>query len=390
MKQVCLCLVAWLCGQAALQAQFYIDPGAKVSFAGSALVTIRDINFENDGALTTGTSTLFCTGKSNQVIISGGATLYNLHFEKPSGREIALGDDMRVTHEIAWVIPGTRLVLGKFNLYMEPNAFLTNYGDDAYVVTNNTGHMAKEDLDGNGFFFPLSAGDGAYNPVHVVESGAPDRIGVRCLAEALNGGYDGSAIGDNAVAAAWDVTESMPGGSKLTLMVQWGAGDELPDFDRNNCGLAQYDPTSGWIPDAANLAPAGGNDPFTRNHGPLAPGLYMVADEGFASFSSHPAMAMRNSNPVGPNTSPTAVLLYPNPSSGALFLEIGQLPASTENITVRVFDSKGVRILNQQLAANSAHVFRLDTSISDLQAGFYVIRVESPQGLLFRSSFIRL
>lgn len=387
MKKTLLCLAVWFCGQSALRAQFYIEPGAEVTFAGSALVTIRNINFENNGALSTGTSTLFCTGKSNQVITSGGAALYNLHFEKPSGRVVALADDMRVVHEIAWAVPGTRLVLGKFNLYMEPNAFLTNFGSDAYVVTNNTGYIVKEELGENGFFFPLSAGDGAYNPIHIVESGTPDHIGTRCLAEVLDEGYGGAPIEQNAVAAAWDVAESVAGGAKLTLRVQWGAADELPDFDRNNCGLAQYNPTNGWVLDAANLAPAGGNDPFTRSHGPLTPGLYTVADEGFAPFSRPHTIVMRNSNP---GAYPTRFLLYPNPSSEAIFFEIGQLPATTENITVQVFDSKGVQVLKQQLETNSRNVFRLDSVISDLQAGFYVIQVESPQGLQFRNSFIRL
>ncbi|MBK7937370.1 MAG: T9SS type A sorting domain-containing protein [Lewinellaceae bacterium] len=204
----------------------------------------------------------------------------------------------------------------------------------------------KEELGENGFLFPLSAGDGAYNPIHVVESGTPDHIGTRCLAEALDEGYGGSPIEQNAVAAAWDVAESLAGGAKLTLQVQWGAADELPGFDRNNCGLAQYDPTNGWVLDAWNLAPAGGDDPFTRNHGPLTPACIRLPMKALHRFHVPIAIVMRHSNS---DTYPTRFLLYPNPSSEALFFEIGQLPATTETITVQVFDSKGVQVLKQQL-----------------------------------------
>ncbi len=390
MKKIRLCLLVWLCCQASLRAQFYISPGAQVAFEGFALVTVNNLDFHNNGALSTGTSILYCSGPSHQTIESGGATLYHLYLDKPSGREVRLGDEMRVAHKIAWMVPGARLVLGKFNLFLGPDATLTDYGNDAYVVTNNIGYLVKEDLDENTFLFPVSAGDGAYNPMNVNELGAPDHIGVRCLAEALDAGFDGSPLHQDAVAAAWDVVEAVPGQSKLTLQVSWTGADELPGFDRDNCGFAQYDPSNGWMLDAGSLEAAGGTDPYFRSQSPLAPGLYMIADKDFTQFADPSPVAMRNAPRESAEPGAISFSLYPNPASEAVFLEIASLPAATESITVRIFDAGGRQVLKQQMKTDTGQVFRLDVSVADLPAGFYRVQVESPQGLPGRGSFFRL
>jgi hypothetical protein len=213
----------------------------------------------------------------------------------------------------------------------------------------------------------------------------PDHIGVRCLPEALTNGYTGAPIEKDAVAASWDVTESVAGGAKLTLTVQWNTTDELPHFDRSGCGLARYYPTDGWTLDAANLAPAGGNDPFYRGQTPLEPGLYMVADEGWANN----LRAAKRGEADSIQAPQTQASLYPNPSSGLVFIKTRDLLAIGDIVNIEVSNLGGKTVFRRTTSVTGENTVQLHPPPT-LSPGCYLVRVSRENRSLFTGYFIRI
>lgn len=383
--------IAWLFYLTTLQAQFYIQSDSKVIFADSVLVTLRNIDFENHGALSTGNSTLLCTGKSNQVITSGGAALFNFYLEKPSGFEVSLGDDMRIENEIKWRVPGARLRIYKSNLYLAPESLLTDYGADSYIMTDNNGYVVRETLDAAGFLFPVGADDVSYNPIQVLERGTPDHIGVRCLPASLENGFDGQPIGTDVIATAWDIVESEKGESDLLLTGQWTSGDELVDFDRNNCTYARFDFSNGWwVLDPSSLGPAGGNDPFTRSRKGVPPGLYTIGDgEMPAFFDAFRQHTWQGSERTANQSATAGFTIYPNPCQSYLQLKVDGLIDKDDTIAVTLLDISGNVVDKQTAIVNAGSVIHIRMP-ENAMPGYYTVHITNFRDIRYIGRVIRI
>ena len=98
-----------------------------------------------------------------------------------------------------------------------------------------------------------------------------------------------------------------------------------------------------------------------------APGAYTVGiDENI--------LVIKNERPF----------LYPNPASDNFNLRFDENP--NRDIQLSIFSSSGALVKQQQLAA-FGNEYRVD--IQDLKAGVYFIKLESTEGLVFSSKFVK-
>jgi hypothetical protein len=78
----------------------------------------------------------------------------------------------------------------------------------------------------------------------------------------------------------------------------------------------------------------------------------------------------------------TTVSLYPNPASNNLNVDLSLNKAG--KVTVHVVDIMGREVYSQQFGNKSVGKNLLTADISQLQAGVYVIAIETPTGVITR------
>jgi hypothetical protein len=105
---------------------------------------------------------------------------------------------------------------------------------------------------------------------------------------------------------------------------------------------------------------------------------------GYGNFVYMPPTFSKN-NQIG--TTPSAeFLLYPNPASGNVYLEMQN---SDIFVSYKVYDSKGLQVISRNFdfkSATNSEVCKID--ISGLNNGLYVIIVETPDNSLFKKFII--
>ncbi len=268
-----------LCGLLCLtlQAQLLNDGATIIVQDGATLYVEGNIINQNAGSITNdGTievtgdftnnataahnadSKVIFSGDSDSHVTSNGADFAEVVLNKDAGLQVILADDARVTEDIDFMGDDNLLTLGTHTLAMSNTATITGADDNEYVNTNSTGVLTKEGM--STFTFPV--GNGSYTPMTMTEAGASDDKSVRVLANPLVDGDTGAAITEDAVDAAWVVTESTAGGSDLTVTPGWSATDHLTGLDINDLGVARYD-GAGYDLTIANLGAASGSDPYT-------------------------------------------------------------------------------------------------------------------------------
>gem|GEM_PF-3719541 len=152
--------------------------------------------------------------------------------------------------------------------------------------SNFTAGVTAPGLGNAAHFFPVGNSVTTYNPVTITEAGTADDLTVRVLADALTDGGTGNALTENAVAAAWEITEVTPGGSDLTVEAGWTtASDQLSNFDPANSAVLMHDGTeyvtNGITFDAATVngvQSMNGNSGFVGFTGTR---IFIVGDDSF-------------------------------------------------------------------------------------------------------------
>jgi hypothetical protein len=142
-----------------------------------------------------------------------------------------------------------------------------------YIVTNDMGSLVIGNIGVSGrtgaILFPVGT-MANYNPISLTNTGTADEYKSRVIFGAFpiysGNVQSGSALTSNAVAANWIVTETVNGGSVLSVTLQWNASQELSGFTRGSSYVARYMAT-GWNNFAAGAAV--GTDPYTRTIGGL-------------------------------------------------------------------------------------------------------------------------
>ena len=234
-------------------AQFFIESGATVTVQGDLTSNVDIL----------GTGKILLKGTGNQNVNMNNFTIPNLEMDNVSNATLTsslkVGTDLLFTNG--------RILLGSNDLTMAAAATITSPGSSKFVVTNGTGKLVKTALGASAFTYPVGNTTLTYNPVIISNSGTADNIAVRSLANAYSTGLTGSSFTKEVVDASWDISESVAGGSNLSLTATWSGTDELPGFNRNKAGISYYITAPagnvGWDLLNSQTAVASGSNPYS-------------------------------------------------------------------------------------------------------------------------------
>ena len=235
------------------QATFTIQAGATVTVQGD-VTSNADIQ---------GTGKIILKGSSNQNVNMGGFTIPSL--EVDNAANITLTGNARISGDLLFT--NGKVLLGANNLTLNNAATVTGATSAKYVVTNGAGKLVKTALAATAFNYPVGNSGSSYTPVSVANTGTADDIAVRAFTGVLPGGSTGTAFSKEVVNATWDISETVAGGSNLSLTTTWSGTDELAGFDRSRAGISFYitSPAAnvGWDLLNSQTAAATGGNPYT-------------------------------------------------------------------------------------------------------------------------------
>ncbi len=272
-----IALVGWAINA---QATFKVGAGAHLVL-GDATVVADSSHIVLEGQLDAGTSTFKLSGLKNVNLQSGGNQFYQFVLDKTTGAVVLLLDSLAIAN--SFIFSNSKIVLGSHNVLFSNTANVTGFGDNAYFVTGSTGQVRKAGLGSSPFTFPVGFNLTTYNPITVTENGTADTIGILCMEHAMRQGCLGAPITAGVVDASWEVTEAIPGGMNLDVVVQWNQSDELGGFDRMFSGNSHYG-ANGWDLSVDDCAAATGSDPFTQERlGITSSGAMAVGNDSLAT-----------------------------------------------------------------------------------------------------------
>ncbi len=152
----------------------------------------------------------------------------------------------------------------------------------SYVQTNGTGRL-RQTVGASTRLFPV--GNGAYNLLTLTNTGTSDVFSVQV--------EDAAPEPAMVVSRIWTVEEATPGGSNVTLSLQWNQPEELPGFTRSDCYISRHTP-GGWNGDTPG--PATGSNPWYRlrsglsEFGAFAVGSSLALPVEWLSFEAEPLL----------------------------------------------------------------------------------------------------
>ncbi|RYF56864.1 MAG: T9SS type A sorting domain-containing protein [Cytophagaceae bacterium] len=223
------------------------------------------------GTIVNNGGTLVATNTSSVInfnsTVSGqqvpGGNYFNIQF---NGASKVLTGAVNVTGS-ANILINLLVYLGNYNLVIGPTGSVSANGS-RYFVTNGTGGMKKMGITSTSFVYPLGSGT-SYTPFLVNNAGGVSdnftgRVIDSVYSTYVNDVPQGSPILTNVVNKTWFVTEDVPGGSNVQMIVQWNQADERPGFVRTSCTLSHYR-GGGWIAmPLVTSSPATGAGPYTQ------------------------------------------------------------------------------------------------------------------------------
>ncbi len=211
-------------------------------------------DWTNEASFNAGTSTVTFDGDQNSMVSSGGGAFFNLILDKTGGNDLLLFDDMDIENTLDFQTSDNHVVLGDHNLQVLD---IVGYDATRYMRTDGTGMLVRN-VGNMPVDFPV--GNTSYNPATLTNAGTPDFYLLRVTDAVLSGGNTGSPISADAVGRGWFVEENTPGGSDLSLALQWNGADEQATFDRTQAYVSHFLAGS-W--DTQPTASATGSDPYT-------------------------------------------------------------------------------------------------------------------------------
>jgi hypothetical protein len=204
-------------------------------------------NVSGSGTMTgAGDLEMLVHGKSVSV-----PTLSNLKIN--TGGIISLSAELNITEDLNFALGA--LSLGANNLILNSAATITGNSNSKYIITNSTGVLTRNSVGASNTIFPVGT-TSSYNPVTLNNAGTSDNFSVRVKTAFANA----PNIPAQVVNRAWDITESVGGGSDVTITLQWNVNEEANLFDRNTgLHISRYT-GSEWVTTSASLV---GADPYT-------------------------------------------------------------------------------------------------------------------------------
>ncbi|MEZ4963637.1 MAG: dockerin type I domain-containing protein [Saprospiraceae bacterium] len=210
-------------------------------------------NWINDATFVSGASTVTFEGTQSSSVTSGSASFYNITLNKTGGNNLLPADHLDISNTLDFQAAGNYVVLSNHNLRVDD---ILGYDATRHVRTTGAGFLIRS-VKEDPVVFPV--GNTAYNPATLANAGTADEFRIRVTNGVLSGGFSGSELTANAVGRSWFVEETIPGGSDLTLQLQWNGDEELGGFDRSMAYISNFE-AGIWNQQAP--APASGVDPY--------------------------------------------------------------------------------------------------------------------------------
>ncbi|MEO5889018.1 MAG: T9SS type A sorting domain-containing protein [Ferruginibacter sp.] len=141
------------------------------------------------------------------------------------------------------------------------NSWIVTGNGGSGIGNTGLGGLKISGIGGTGragsVLFPVGPTTSSYDPVTISNTGTNDDFAVAVNDQSVPG-----APAFESVNATWNIKESIPGGSNVTLGTQWNTGDESAGFIRAVSGIVHSNGTS--IDYFANAGAAAGADPYTQ------------------------------------------------------------------------------------------------------------------------------
>lgn len=134
-------LSAFSCLLLAAQAQLYVQNGATLSTIGNAVITLQDIDLQNNGTISQASTGKFVFSGSgnNSIGGSGGLSFDILEIAKTSGSILSLSQNMSIGYSINFT--SGLIELNGRNITLMPNAILNNENEASRIIGSGGGNV---------------------------------------------------------------------------------------------------------------------------------------------------------------------------------------------------------------------------------------------------------
>ncbi len=324
-------------------ANITVDAAASLVVAGSGTLELYG-SISGSGLFDATGATVRFRGASLQQVPAFSALVVEV-----DGAGVEPGGNMEITGTLT--LTRGYLTLGSHDLRL----INSSTGSPAsHIVTNGTGKVTGAGMAaGTTFTFPVGSAAGSYTPavLSAASGHQTDDISVRVVPGVFVNGTGGTLFTEKVVDKIWFITEAVNGGSNLDVSLQWSAADELPEFDRNACYVAQPI-TGGW--EVRTTAPASGTTLFSQRK------------TGVTALSAFAVQTTPIPKPTGS--------IYPNPVQDQLNLVI-DLP-NPSPVTTVVYDAAGRRVIAEEVRLDRGLYLR-KFNTSRLAKGVYMVKVST-------------
>lgn len=228
-----------------------------------------------------GDGSIILSGESDQTIDMQGNSLPILQINNV--QQVMLTGDLRIDKRL--VMEQGYIACADHTLTMEDSATIEGYAENRFIITNGPGMVRKNQIgpdQQSDFLFPVGYSASEYNPIVVNNSGTTDAFSVRVTENAF--GTTGQANENHFVRTSWVLSESVPGGSVLSLTAGWKASDEPGSFNRQKNGIALYRENQGWDLPSSGISMPVYNSYYTQTRNDIqTTGIFAIADSSLAN-----------------------------------------------------------------------------------------------------------
>jgi hypothetical protein len=214
------------------------------------------------------------------VTFNGSATQYIGGTSRTSFHNLTLESNTELLYTASvggeLTLNGVSLKLNNNNLIFGGATSITGASNSNYIITNGSGRL-EQWVSTSNVYYPVGTMN-SFLPIRLKNNGTYDKYSVRVFEDVLIYGTVGTTIPeiDNCVNASWSVSETVIGGSDLTITTYWVNSNEGTAFDRTKAGIGHF--TAGnWEPQPAQSASPSLPHSITKS-GITAPSTFAVGD----------------------------------------------------------------------------------------------------------------
>jgi hypothetical protein len=162
-----------------------------------------------------------------------GSVPPNVDIANPNG--VTLHSVRTLSGNLSFTGTGSKLLLGTNDITAAD--YIINGTDDGtkYIVTNGTGKVYRNAVGSTAVKFPIGPSTSLYHPLTISNAGTVDNFGA-----AVSSTYStcGNAMASESIQATWDITETVAGGSNVSITAKFTGATTGINFTPTNAKLA--------------------------------------------------------------------------------------------------------------------------------------------------------